>query len=480
LSFAGFLLQKSVFFVNLIKGLPDYTPQKINSMKKLFLLCATFLWISATAQNNIPVNDTLRYFFYKQLYKLAPTTSTTAHPYFKSVAPVTGAGPFTHVGSVFKNKDAALKIYGLEAKVLSPPIVVSGPGVGGVKFRLYLCNVVNGLPVLPAIDSISAAVSATQPIQYGVNAGGTFTAGPRTVSGDFAVLGRCVSQMNGDTVNFLRTAGHTATSTSAPAPAYKFGEGLGVVRNAGVFYKTTAYNHPAFGPGTDYEFCVAPMVSFTLQVSDIQSPTQEGACAYEVFTNTNTSSPEFTNPQFNFNEFFRKFRPFHPSAAITTSFTADSVLTWDLGDGSPIFYLSSGIDTIHLAYVGGNCNNFFTGFVDGRHKQSIYNINAPTILASHAFTNSCVWCGYPDGINESEWLANSKTYPNPTTGKTTISGLLGDNTISVYNMMGDLISKVTTKENSMLIDLASQPQGAYLIRISDSGNNSKRVKLIRE
>jgi hypothetical protein len=451
-------------------------------MKKLFLLCVTFLWISATAQNNIPVNDTLRYFFYKQLYKLAPTTSTTAHPYFKSVAPVTGASPVTHVGSVFKNKDAALKVYGLEARVLSPPVVVSGPGLGGVKFRLYLCNVVNGLPVLPAIDSVLASVSATQPIQYGVNAGGTFTAGPRTVSGDFAVLGRCVSQLNGDTVNFLRTAGHTATSTTAPAAAYKYGEGLGVVRNAGVFYKTTAYNLPAFGPGTDYEFCVAPMVSFTLQVGQIESPTMNGACFKEVFTNTNTSSPEIINRQFNFNEFYRELKPFHPLASITVGFIPDSVLTWDMGNGSPLQYLMPGVDTVGLSYDGGACNNFFTGSLKGKYRQTVYHVNATTILATLAYSGSCVYCSENDtvGIMRNQPFGKLNIYPNPTTGKTIIAGMQGDNTIAVYNMMGDLISKVTINENSTVIDLASQPQGSYLIRVSDSGGKSKRVKVIRE
>jgi hypothetical protein len=405
------------------------------------------------------------------------TFFTTAHPYFKSVAPVSGASSITHIGSVFKNADTALKVYGLEAKVLSPTNVTSGSGLG-VKFRLYLCNVVNGLPVLPALDSISTAVIAIQPMQFGVTAGGTFTNGPKKIIGDFAVLGRCVSSLSGDTVKFLRTAGYTATSTSAPAPAYRFGEGLGVLRDAGIFYKTTNYNNAAFGPGTDYEFCMAPMVSFSLQTSKIKDYYEEGACVYEVFTNTNTSSPELTNKQFNFNQFYRELRPFNPQAPILAGFVPDSVLTWDLGDGFAPFFLKLGIDTINLFYSAGN--SFFFGTVVGKYKQSAYHVNAPTKLATYSFTNSVVWCDEPNGLVYMGLWSNVKISPNPTADQTGISGLTGENTIVLYNLFGQVLSKKTTKENSVLIDLSKLSSGVYLVKINGTRLNSKTVRIIRQ
>ena len=78
-------------------------------MKKLFFLpFVVFAWsVAAKAQAKLlfygtdtigPINDTLRYFEYKQLYKLPPTTSLTVHPYYKFKAPVISNNAVTHVG----------------------------------------------------------------------------------------------------------------------------------------------------------------------------------------------------------------------------------------------------------------------------------------------------------------------------------------------------------------------------------------------
>ncbi len=450
------------------------------SKNKLLFVCSILLCLGSFAQqNNFIVDDTLRYFEYKQLYFLPPTTA--AHPSFKSVAPVSGADPVTHVGSVFKNKDAVLQVYGLEARVLSPNIVVSGPSVGGVKLRLYLCNVSNGFPVFPPLDSITTAVSATQPVQTGTIVGGSF-ANPVTVSGDFAVLGRCISQLNGDTVKFFRTAGHTATSTTAPSPAYKFGESFGVVRNAGIFYKTTNFNHAAFGVGTDYEFCVAPRVTFSLQASQIVSTTMEGACYSEVFTNTNTSSPELVNRQFNFNEFYRELKPFHPQSAISFSFVPDSVLTWNMGNGAPLIYIKPGLDTVQLSYYGGTCNILVTGSEIAKYKKSIGNINAATIIAINAYTSSCVYCSDSDtvGVKKQGIQSKIKVYPNPATDKITVAGLKGANFIDVYNIMGVLVSRIQLSDDTIVLDVGKFPVGPYLLRISDTKGHNSLVKILRQ
>ncbi len=449
-------------------------------MKKLLLLCVAIFAINTVTKAQL-VNDTLRYFWYKQNY-LLPASSNSVHPFFKSRAAVQTNTYITHVGSIFRNKDTNLIVTGLEARVLRPNFTFSG--VGGVPFRLYLCKLgSNGFPVMPPLDSISGKVQATTPLNYGQYFGGTFTNTPINVKGDFAVLARCVAGQDGDTVKIFRTAGHTATSTTAPSPAYKFGEGLGVVRRGGQFVKTTNLNDPQFGTGTDYEFCVAPMVQFSLQVSQIASPTQEGACEWEVFTNTNTSSPEYTNKQFNFNQFYRAYKPFPGNSLYNTGFAPDSVLAWDLGDGQLPFYLNYGWDTIHLAYASGVSNQFFNGTVCGKYKQSAYSCdpNVPSISTCITFTASTVWCNDSagSGIHEMGRLSRVKVFPNPTVDKTTITGLEGTNTIHIYNLMGQLVSVETTREEAVVVDLFKQPQGTYLIRLSNSDNNSRLIKVIR-
>jgi len=73
-----------------------------------------------------------------------------------------------------------------------------------------------------------------------------------------------------------------------------------------------------------------------------------------------------------------------------------------------------------------------------------------------------------------------KIYPNPTVDKTMISGLEGPNTISIYNMMGQLVATEVTTEEVFVVDLLKQPKGNYLIRINNSQNNTRLVKIIRE
>jgi hypothetical protein len=459
-------------------------------MKKLLLLSSALLTIgfSVKAQNEpiaaktttsgTVVSDILRYFTHKQ-YFLAPITPTPIiHPYYGSQATVVSNTAITHIGSIFKNT-TSLTVKGLEAVVLKQ---AGGPTIQSIPVKIYLCNVVGGLPVLPAIDSISTSILNNIADQFGNIVGGNFLSA-KTVTSDFAVLVRNASGLQGDVVRIFRTAGHTATSTTAPNPANRFGEGLGVVRNGGIFYKTTNYAHPDFGVGTDYEFCVAPIVEFTLNVDQIQSPTQEGACCWQVFTNTNTSTPALTNRQFNFNEFYRQFKPFVFNTNMPGGFAPDSVLTWNLGDGGNPFFLAPNTNTVNLLFGGGDCNKFFTGSLTAIYKPSDIPLSSLSIPGILTYTSSTVWCpGDTTGSSIRKYgsLANIKFYPNPTFEKTTISGLKGENTVLVYNMFGQLVSTTVTDKETHVIDLIKQPVGNYLIRINDNQNNSRVVKVIKQ
>lgn len=443
-------------------------------MKKLFLVCLTCLAMGRMAKAQVVIQDTLRYFLNKQLFKL-PTAPK--HPTFYALAAVVNNSAITHVGSIFRNSDV-IDVLGLEARVLASDQGASFPN--GASYRLYLCNVVGDLPVFPMLDSISGSVYLNQPVQTGIYAGGTFTA-PVTVTGDYAVLIRGTSGSDGDTVKVLRTAGHTATSTTAPSAAHRFGESLGVLRDGnGNFQKTTNYNHPFFGIGTDYELCVAPIVQFTINVSQIESTTQEGACCWEVFTNTNTSTYSLRNPQSNFNEFYRKWKPF--SANMPTSFIPDSVFTWDLGDGSPLYYSTPGSNTVNLSFVSGNCNQFYTGTLTGKYQKQASH-SSPTFTTGLTFTSSTVYCGgdtlgtgiYPIGL-----LATIKAYPNPTADKVLLSGLTGSNTVLMYDLTGRLVATQVSDKATCVVDLLKQPRGIYLIRITDSENRSRVMKVFKE
>lgn len=83
------------------------------------------------------------------------------------------------------------------------------------------------------------------------------------------------------------------------------------------------------------------------------------------------------------------------------------------------------------------------------------------------------------GITELKSAVALNVYPNPTVnGKTSISGLEGTNVITVYNMLGQVISTTSTDKDVVSIDLSAQMAGNYLVRITNSNNQTKTVKVI--
>jgi hypothetical protein len=74
-----------------------------------------------------------------------------------------------------------------------------------------------------------------------------------------------------------------------------------------------------------------------------------------------------------------------------------------------------------------------------------------------------------------------KAFPNPAIGgKTTLTGLNGTNKIMVFNLLGQSVSVQSTAEESAVIDLTGQPNGTYLVKITDESNLSKTVKIVNQ
>jgi len=86
------------------------------------------------------------------------------------------------------------------------------------------------------------------------------------------------------------------------------------------------------------------------------------------------------------------------------------------------------------------------------------------------------------GINgQSADLADIRVYPNPAVnGKTSITGLNGQNTVMIFNVLGQVVSSTKTTDDHVNIDLSAQPSGTYLVKILDSANNSKVLKIVNE
>jgi hypothetical protein len=83
------------------------------------------------------------------------------------------------------------------------------------------------------------------------------------------------------------------------------------------------------------------------------------------------------------------------------------------------------------------------------------------------------------GLMDESAGANIRIFPNPTTsGKTKVTGLQGDNTLVVFNTIGQQVLSMSSSDETASIDLSNLPAGNYLVRITNSKNESKVIKLV--
>ena len=479
-------------------------------MKRLLLLCmALFISSSALRAQATPtvVADTLHYYFNKYYFKTATTMS--AFPVYKSAFATTTL--VTHIGSKFENNDT-LDITGIEAFIsrnLSSTKLT-------VPVHMYLCTLQNNLPVLPPIDSVITSVTGAETFTAPV--GGNFVSGlTRRLTTDFAVLLRNMSLQAGDSVRVGRTAGITHTNSVASAtPALKMSDGFGYVRYNNQFYSTRDFtvgggpNYPhnknGFGIGTDYEFCIAPRVQYTLTADHVVDPNAtKPLCTWEPMTVTSLASRRFLQRQYNLIEFARywgTYSPLHPATLKDANnndiFPSDSAVGWyfapedNLQDNPhPRFFLPYTTqnhqrilytDSATTSLVDGSDSTtcFYTNEFRTRFKTMAIYGRGQYLQYNDTFVVCTSYCGHPWvlGAADNSKLKDMKVFPNPSTGKAVISGLSGNITVRVYDVLGQIVRDETTKSERIELDLTHQPPGAYLIRVSN-GQEERAVRLIR-
>lgn len=479
-------------------------------MKKILLLSTVLFSLSvslkAQTTNTATVVDTLHYYFNKYYFKTGALTYSN-YPYYKDPAPKCANATVTHVGSRFENAVSDLTVTGLEAYVGMPLVTAN------LKFRvhLYLCSLnSSGMPVLPAVDSVVTEVTSAYKGKPGI-LGGNFTT-PRVVSGDFAVLIRNMSDFCGDTLYLLRTAGLTATNVSTPAAwtsASKYSDGnYGYIRfkansSGATFYSTKDFSlTPGYGVGTDYEFMVAPRVTYTIQASqqipqnildfNADPANSDTICTRTNFTFTNTSSWQFTNRFYNLNEFYRKWNLYYPFVAQPVccgGFSADSAITWNFE------YTENAMPPrdprVFLPYRYPNTNpttilsfSDLAGCWDNQFRAKLRPMSAfgrqPEYSFNEPFRICLKFCSDDGtGIVENAAFGKVKLYPNPAqNGYAKITGLVGENDITVSNVLGQTVISRHASTADVNLDLSQLKAGAYLVKISNSENQSKTVRLV--
>lgn len=477
-------------------------------MKKLLLLGTVFFALGLKAQaqttNTATVVDTLHYYFNKYYFKTGEL-DYAKYPYFKEPAPFCKNAVVTHVGSRFDNAANNLTITGLEAYAQMPGTTCKPK----IPVHLYLCNLnAQGIPVLPPIDSVVTELNAIYKNSPKI-LGGNFTT-PHVVTGDFAVLLRSMSDCCGDTVYLVRTAGLTNTYVATPAgwtSARKYSDGnYGFIRyrdgnNPAQIYSTQNFTRtPGFGIGTDYEFMVAPRVTYEIQASqqipqaivDFSTGTStDTLCTRTMFTFTNTSSWQFSSRFFNLNEFYRKWNLYSPFVAqpVPTGFSPDSAITWNWEFEEVALPPRDPRRFLPYAYPGTNPNTMsittdMPGCWDNQFRAKLRPMSAfgrqPEIGFSEQFQICLSFCGIDDvGIKEKGPLASVKVFPNPANDRrTTISGLKGENDIVVTNVLGQEVIKLHVNTEEQVLNFGSLPDGSYLVKISNANNQSKSIHLL--
>ncbi len=457
------------------------------------------------------VTDTLHYYFNKFYFKTG-LTNLASYPYYK--CPSATGTAVTHLGSKFEVPAGdSITVFGLEAYAQKGPNALGESGSPTIKVGLYLCNLnAQGLPVLPPIDSVLYTLGSTNTASMNI-IGGNFP-NSHVMKNDFAVLFRNKNTTSGDSVRLMRTAGLTPTASAASGTNQCSDGGYGFVRFLGQFYTTRNFQFtptystmPGFGMGTDYEFVVAPRVTYSIQSSELL-PSQvylmtdtltpaDTACTRTVFTFTNTSSKFYQHRMYNLNHFYLRWALTGPFLAVPLApggFSQDSAITWrfeayDLkGEPERVFlpYNNNGTvsfvtdrpSTIDPPYFCYRTNQFRTRL----RPMGIYGIK-PMYIYNEDFKICLKFCNDDaDGINEVSGFENVKVYPNPAvSGKTTISGLTGKNTITVYDLMGRQVMTQQVSSSSATVNLESQPNGTYFVRmVNTSIGTSVTTKIIKQ
>ncbi|MFN3916964.1 MAG: T9SS type A sorting domain-containing protein [Flavobacteriales bacterium] len=293
--------------------------------------------------------------------------------------------------------------------------VNSGSMVSSIPTNVALYNVNANNQPTTLITSTTITVTGTTQTWYTAN-----FATPVTVSNNYAVL---ITPTTGMLDVFANNAANNT-----------YGEGLGYLYYDNLWYT----NQSAFNQDFDYLF--GPVVTYPVNTN--YSVSANPVCVGTAINYINTTSTNVVESRFyNFN----RLRHYWNLAPI------DSTFVWDMGNGSPLIWISNtsythpnaGTYDVDLVTIGG----FWNFCVDFHSTQVIINTGSTTISAGGPTTfcdgNNVVLTSNGNGGGPFQWFlngnpvgTNSNTYTANTTGtytvQYTLNGCTGlSNAISV-------------------------------------------------
>ena len=82
------------------------------------------------------------------------------------------------------------------------------------------------------------------------------------------------------------------------------------------------------------------------------------------------------------------------------------------------------------------------------------------------------------GIEENQLQKNISVFPNPSNGQFVIDSPIAKGEIIVYNTNGECVYRQVCKSANQPLDLSSQPNGTYFIKVVGQGESSALRKII--
>jgi hypothetical protein len=239
-------------------------------------------------------------------------------------------------------------------------------------------------------------------------------------------------------------------------------------------WRTFTFNPPVtFNTGTNYHIGLA-------QITPSQFPLAYYTPDFDYFVDGFYSTPlaggALTLTDFGY---FGIQGIYSSSLAITASASKTLVCK---GDPRTITLTATGADTYTWSFPGaGNSSTAaVTPTVGGA---------AGVVGYSVVGTNTTLGCSIPaavilasvsacTGLNDLDNVTEISIFPNPAaTNDVRITGLVGINSIVVFNSIGQVVLTAETKSETAELDLAGLAAGTYLVRITDDLNRVKTVKL---
>lgn len=236
---------------------------------------------------------------------------------------------------------------------------------------------------------------------------------------------------------------------------------------------TNTYTATGLNPNTYYRIRVRPFCS-GLEPSSrdrVAATTSTNFCAGLPFTDTGGTSSDYTNME----SWTRTMTPNNPGLKLKVTFTS-----FNLETDYDYLYIYNGPDEFYPDLTSGgltgatNPGVFNSTAADGSLTFKFYSDQG--VVA--AGWNATITCTGTLGADESDFLDYSY-YPNPTSGKVSISSKDAITEVTVYNVQGQLLYNQKMNELSTNIDISQFAAGTYFfkLKINDKEANFKILKM---